>query len=147
MDETITRNWNTTVTQDDEVFILGDFTMKPATAAHSYLSKLNGRKYFIKGNHDRFVKSFASYADDFVWVKDYYQLNVNGQCFVLFHYPILEWANYYRGSIHLYGHIHNSAVSGKLLEGLKGAAFNVGVDINGFKPVSINEITRKANRI
>ena len=148
MDEALIKNWNDAVKLKDEVYILGDFTMRPSAEAHNYLKRLNGRKYFIKGNHDRFLKSrsFEPYMDDFEWVKDYHTLHIDGKCFVLFHYPILEWANYYRGSIHLYGHVHNSQTSAKLLEGLKGPAFNVGVDVNDYRPVSITDIIRKTGQ-
>lgn len=60
--------------------------------------------------------------------------------FVLFHYPILEWENKGKNSIHLYGHIHNNK---KLLEHIKqidGKCMNVGVDVNDYRPVSIERI-------
>jgi calcineurin-like phosphoesterase family protein len=47
---------------------MGDLTMVPAARAHGYLATLNGIKYFIRGNHDRFLKQFEPYAQDFVWV-------------------------------------------------------------------------------
>ena len=86
------------------------------------------------------MKGFEPYESDFEWIKDYHVLRIDGQRLVLFHFPILEWDQYYRGAIHLYGHVHNSEASAKLLEGLKGPAFNVGVDVNGFRPVSIVEV-------
>jgi len=146
MDEALIRNWNATIRPHDEVYILGDLTMRPAAEAHRYLTSLNGRKYFIRGNHDRFLKGkgFEEYASDFEWIKDYHMLNVDGKCFVLFHYPILEWANYYRGAIHCFGHVHNSQTSVKLLDGLRGPAFNVGVDVNEYRPVSIEEMISRA---
>ena len=149
MDESLIQNWNATISQKDEVYILGDFTMRPASEALKYLTRLNGRKYFIKGNHDRFLKGkgINLIEKEFEWIKDYHALNVDGKCFILFHYPILEWANYYRGSIHLYGHVHNSQTSAKRLEGLKGPAFNVGVDVNDYRPVSIKEIITRAESV
>jgi calcineurin-like phosphoesterase family protein len=47
MDEVLIKNWNDTVTPQDEVYILGDFTLRSAEEAHKYLTRLNGRKYFI----------------------------------------------------------------------------------------------------
>ena len=67
MDEALIGNWNSTVKAKDEVYILGDLTMRPAAEAHSYLTRLNGRKYFIRGNHDRFLKGFEPYETDFKW--------------------------------------------------------------------------------
>ena len=42
MDEVLINNWNATVKQKDEVYILGDFTMRPADDAHRYLARLKG---------------------------------------------------------------------------------------------------------
>ena len=131
MDAELIRNWNATVKPKDEIYILGDFTMRPAAEAHRYLAQLNGSKYFIRGNHDKFLKGFETYEHDFKWVKDYHVLKHDGYRLVLFHFPILEWDQYYRGAIHLYGHVHNSSTSARLLASLAGPAFNVGVDVNG----------------
>jgi calcineurin-like phosphoesterase family protein len=142
MDAVLTRNWNATVHSSDEVYILGDFTMRPANIAHEYLIGLNGRKYMIHGNHDKFLYKYAQYEKDFEWIKDYFMLKHNGRKFVLFHYPIAEWAEYYRGAIHLYGHIHNTRVRALPLMNA-GLSYNVGVDCNEFKPVSMDEIILK----
>jgi calcineurin-like phosphoesterase family protein len=147
MDEALIHNWNSAIGLNDEVYILGDFTMRPAVEAHRYLTQLNGRKYFIRGNHDRFLKGFNPYMSDFEWVKDYHVLPVEGRRLVLFHFPILEWDQFYRNAIHLYGHVHNSQTSAKRLAALTGPAFNVGVDMNNFMPVSIYEIFQKASQV
>ena len=86
MNRKIIDNWNNIVKANDEVYILGDVTMKGASNANTVLSQLKGKKYLIKGNHDHFVeeKNFCSYI--FEWVKDYYELEYEGNFFVLFHY-------------------------------------------------------------
>jgi calcineurin-like phosphoesterase family protein len=147
MDAALICNWNSTVKPEDEIYILGDLTMRPAVEAHKFLTGLNGRKYFIRGNHDRFLKGFSPYMGDFEWVKDYHVLHIEGRRLVLFHFPILEWDQFHRRSIHLYGHVHNSQTSAKRLTALTGAAFNVGVDVNQFRPVSISEIFQKASQV
>ena len=38
MDAVLITNWNRMVKPEDDIFILGDFTMKPAAQAHEYLS-------------------------------------------------------------------------------------------------------------
>ena len=146
MDAALIRNWNATVGAKDEVYILGDITMRKAAEAHRYLTQLTGRKYLIRGNHDLFMKAFDPYMSDFEWVKDYHVLHAEGKRLVLFHFPILEWYQIHRGAIHLYGHVHNSKVSKERLAALTGPAFNVGVDVNGFKPVSITEIFQRAEK-
>jgi calcineurin-like phosphoesterase family protein len=147
MDSIITSNWNSVVMPDDEVYILGDFTME-SEMAHRYLSRLVGRKYFIKGNHDKFLKDTSTHKH-FEWVKDYHEFACEGQRFVLSHYPIAEWSGFFRGTIHCYGHVHNSDGSNKRLDRIfKGTrAFNVGTDLCDFKPVSIKEIIRRAEKL
>ena len=142
MDVTLIRNWNNTVTHRDEVYILGDFTMKPAAEAHDYLAALHGRKFFIRGNHDRFLNNFEPYEKDLEWIKDYFVLRYEGKKFVLFHYPIAEWQDYYHGAIHLFGHIHLSPESASRVD-RSGRTLNVGVDCHGFRPVSIRQIIEK----
>ena len=55
MNEKLIKNWNNRIKSEDEVYILGDFTMKGTEYAADILSKLKGKKYLIKGNHDNFV--------------------------------------------------------------------------------------------
>ena len=146
MDKALISNWNETVQPDDEIYILGDFTMRGPGNARGYLSALNGRKYLIVGNHDQFLDQFNETESWFEWVKDYAVVDFDGISFVLFHYPIVEWFRFGKGSIHLYGHLHNSepAVT-KIPPNIR--AFNVGVDVNDFSPVSVDEILKRANKI
>lgn len=142
MNEKIISNWNSVVKPDDEIFVLGDVTMKGPEQAFAVLSQLSGHKYLIRGNHDRFVDNadWQQYAWVFRWVKDYHEMVWNNQKFVLFHYPIAEWADYYKDAIHLHGHQHNaSAYNVRQAEaGLR--RYDVGVDANGFTPVSLESI-------
>jgi calcineurin-like phosphoesterase family protein len=148
MNETIVQNWNSTVTDSDEVYFLGDLMFKGTGAvANEIIRKLNGTKYLIKGNHDNFTEDKDFKKGYFKWIKDYYVLNYEKTKFVLFHFPIFEWDGYFRDSIHLYGHIHNcgnNAEKAQRFEALGKKAINVGVDVNGFRPISILEIMDKA---
>ena len=51
MDNALINNWNSVVTDDDDVYILGDFSYKSEDPI-DYLKKLNGKKHLIVGNHD-----------------------------------------------------------------------------------------------
>jgi calcineurin-like phosphoesterase family protein len=146
MDKTLIGNWNATVQEDDEVYILGDFTMRGPGHAKAYLSALNGRKYMIVGNHDLFLEGFGETEGWFEWVKDYAIVSYDGATFVLFHYPIVEWFRFGKGSIHLHGHLHNSKPAATQIPPTV-RAFNVGVDVCDFKPVGIDEILRRANKV
>ena len=51
MDETMILRWNTAVRPQDKVYHLGDVTMDPARYLR-LISRLNGHKRLILGNHD-----------------------------------------------------------------------------------------------
>ena len=51
MDKAIIDNWNSIVTDNDDVYILGDFSYKSEDKI-VYLKQLKGRKHLIVGNHD-----------------------------------------------------------------------------------------------
>ena len=149
MNKKMIDNWNNLITKNDEVYILGDFSYKGKTQEiNEILSKLKGKKYLIKGNHDKYLDDPLFKINAFEWVKDYYVLKYEGGLkIVLFHYPMLSWDSSYHGSIHLYGHIHNSGIKypdfGEKLKILGYRAINVGVDVNDFYPVSIKQILDK----
>lgn len=136
----IISNWNKKVKEEDEIYILGDFTMKGTEYATAVLKRLNGKKYLIKGNHDKFATQETFDNSLFEWVKDYYELQYKNTTFILFHYPIEEWNHYFRGSIHLHGHQRNSPEYNikNRESGLK--RYDVGVDANKMSPVSVDEI-------
>lgn len=140
MDNVLVRNWNRKVGVYDEIYILGDVSMKGAEYVQEILMKLNGQKYLVRGNHDKFTDQKEFDNDIFVWVKDYYELTYQNERFILFHYPIEEWNQFFRDAIHLHGHQHNHEEYNyqNLGKGLR--RFDVGVDANNMFPVSIEEI-------
>ena len=106
MHQTIIKNWNSVVTPEDDVYILGDFAFKNESGL-KIISQLVGRKYLIKGNHDRLTEELTAY---FVWIKDYAIIQDKAQNtqVVMCHFPIAHWYNQYRHTVHLYGHVHNT---------------------------------------
>ena len=52
MNEYMIKQWNGKVRPQDEVVILGDFSMGKGTETNELLDRLNGIKYLIEGNHD-----------------------------------------------------------------------------------------------
>jgi len=150
MNNEMIHRWNEVVGKKDEIYILGDFMYRgKAKDANEILSRLNGRKYLIRGNHEKYLDEKDFNYEAFEWVKDYYVLNTEGLKIILFHYPIFSWAASHHGSIHLYGHIHNSGIQypdyGEKLKLLGPRAINVGVDVNNFYPVSIKEIKERVH--
>jgi calcineurin-like phosphoesterase family protein len=108
----------------------------------SALKQLNGHKILIKGNHDGFTQQL-NYKEYFDKVCDYLKIRDGDREVVLFHYPIEEWDGFYRGSYHLYGHVHNS--TNNPLKPIKNR-YNVGVDVNNFEPKTLNELISTMNK-
>lgn len=142
MDEALIRNWNGKVGPEDEIYILGDFTMKGPTQANAFLERLQGRKYLIRGNHDGWVDRAAFRREHFVWIKDYYELTCQNRLFVLCHYPLLSWRRMRWGAFHLHGHQHNHPQYNEHNRKMGTARLDMGVDAWGMAPVSMEELLR-----
>lgn len=143
MDEKIIENWNKKVKPEDEIYIIGDFSWYPEGEKNNeILKKLNGKKYLIKGNHDHFLKNKNFNKSNFVWIKEYFVLRYKNEKIILFHYPIEEWDGFYRKSIHIHGHQHNTPDYNLKQKKLNLRRYDAGVDANNFTPVSIEEILK-----
>ena len=108
MNEAMISNWNRVVTDpEDLTWILGDFCRGKAERWVELLSRLNGRKALILGNHDDRLSAEAAraYLEE---IADYRVITVGEEHVVLCHYPILGFRDHYFGWIHLYGHVHTS---------------------------------------
>lgn len=158
MNETIIANHNAVVAPDDKWFHLGDFAMAGSGKASYFLSRLNGIKYMIAGNHDKRVlfkrdADFNIQIKDGVknqvqWVKDYYEMWVDKQFVVLHHYAPRVWNASHKGGFYLYGHSH-----GSLPDDPNALSMDVGIDaiamykaVNGvknpkdYRPISWDEV-------
>lgn len=126
MDEELIRMWNETVSPADTTYILGDVAFCQASKAVQILRRLNGRIVLIKGNHDGKNLKDVMFQRCFDSIHDYLEIDHNGHKLCMFHYPIQEWNRCHRGSIHLYGHLHQND------SGLEQwRARNVGFDYTG----------------
>lgn len=129
MDKALVRNFNAVVQDSDKVFILGDLALIGPSRKHwlgDIIRGLNGTKFLILGNHDTLnVWDYVNMG--FIGVYTDYEL---GQ-YHLVHDPVAG-SREHTGILH--GHVHD-------LWHQRGKYFNVGVDVNGFQPVSINAIT------
>ena len=142
MTEKLIENWNRKIQAKDEVYILGDFTMRGAAYAADILSQLRGRKYLIRGNHDYFVddSKFRDYTWMFEWIKDYHLLKYQNHRIILCHYPFLEWNYCHHASIHLHGHQHNKPEYNLANREAGIFRYDVGVDANNYAPVALDDI-------
>lgn len=140
MDEALIQNWNCKVSPEDDIYILGDFTLKGPQQANALLERLQGRKYLIRGNHDGYVDRTSFCKELFLWVRDYYELPYRRRWFILCHYPLLSWNRMRRGAFQLHGHQHNHPHHNKSNRKMGIAQLDVGVDAQAMAPVSIEEL-------
>ena len=107
--------WNKKVRWNDEVIILGDFSLGKAEETNQVLEQLNGILCLIEGNHDQFGHKKGYNAARFKWIRPYTELNDNKRKVVLCHYPILCYNGQYLRTedgeprtYMLYGHVHDT---------------------------------------
>lgn len=107
--------WNSKVRRGDDVVILGDFSIGKGTETNEILARLNGNKFLIVGNHDRFLDDRKFDTSHFKWIKEYMEVSDNKRKVILSHYPIFCYNGQYRMDAEgnpktymLYGHVHNT---------------------------------------
>lgn len=108
MHEVLIDNWNRVVSNEDWVYILGDFCWGKEPDRKELLKKLSGHKVLIRGNHD--LKEMSSpLRNMFQDVRDYKEIKDNGRRVILCHYPILFYRSAYNPNVyHLCGHVHTT---------------------------------------
>lgn len=137
MNSVIIRNWNQTVTNNDTVYFLGDFSLTSPRETQEILYQLNGEIVLIKGNHEKSALKREYCRNRFKSIHDYLEIEDNNKMVCLFHYPIESWRNKSRGSIHLHGHIHRKDI--EPINNTKNK-FNVNVEFINYRPTTINEL-------
>lgn len=101
--------WNSRVTDRDDVYMLGDVVWTgKVKEAQRMLSRLNGKKHLVAGNHDGVLLDNVGSLPLFE-VENYRELRIGEKLVVLSHYPIPFWKGQFYKSFHFYGHVHNSA--------------------------------------
>lgn len=157
MNASLVKAWNSRVTEQDTVWVLGDVCMGPIAESLNLISLLNGHKILVPGNHDRCWEGHGKRALD--WDVRYraagfdhiYQppvlsdFDVNGSPVLLSHFPYRgdsgdhttdRYADHRPedlGNWLLHGHTH-----GRWRQ--RGRMIDVGVDAWGGRPVSEHAI-------
>ena len=131
-DEAMINFWNERVGPDDTVYHLGDFCYRNKKPLAEYRRALNGTIHLIIGNHDTLSEEDTALFASTSLISE---INVNGRLIILCHYPMREWNRCWRGSWHLFGHVH-----GRLNHAPHGYSHDVGVDANDYRPMSFEDI-------
>lgn len=145
--------WNTVVTNADHVYITGDMLWKNTEEGIDLVRSLNGNKHLIVGNHDSLHN--AKFKKLFEEIVPYKELKdtVDGKTYdlILSHYPIAFWNKMHYGSVHLYGHVHNSREETIYQDFIKKLnneyafnckAYNVGCMHWDYTPVTLEQILK-----
>lgn len=114
-DEWLINLWNETVKRRDNIYILGDLCLGNKERTESILQKLHGKKFLIRGNHDKSCNGLERY---FEWVGDIKEVKFNNNqypfirndetfCLEMCHFPMLSWNRRPHGTCHIHGHCHN----------------------------------------
>lgn len=133
MHEALVKNYNSIVTDKDEVWFLGDLVLRATDEQCKLYGKLKGHKHVVWGNHDK--KQRHQLEQYFESAQDYKELKYNKHRLILMHYPIEEWNGKRKSSWHLHGHSHGNKPFNPELKRL-----DVGVDVHKFYPISFDEI-------
>lgn len=149
MDKALIDNWNAIVPPDGVVFHLGDFGYGKNLL--EIAKALNGAKYIIGGNHDlpgTFGSEEMQQEGQCIPIGREQILYASGRRFLLCHYPYLCYEGEYSGTIQLFGHIHSGneedvGFDYPRLQYLLPYQYDVGVDNNNFRPISLLEILEK----
>lgn len=140
--------WNDVVKDDDTVYHLGDFGFfKTATRAVTVIRGLRGRIRFVPGSHDSRMMLWYNHGDLLAvatkFVAESPLLMIEPQLrsgkkqpIVLCHYAMRHWERSFHLSWQLHGHTH-----GRLQP--IGLQMDVGVDVNGFTPVSLDRVAER----
>ena len=157
MDKALIDKWNSVVPEDGIVICCGDFMLPHETGFKEYwkyMEHLNFKElYLCRGNHDRIdIGEYDEYHPHVsgnmlhekhedckkVIVKDFMKINVEGISIFACHYPMLSYPADYQ----IFGHIHTLSdgtcygIDGDVNAKLRKTQYDVGVDQNGYKPIS-----------
>lgn len=148
-DAALIDNINAAVGAGDELYILGDFTLRlDDDGIRPWLDSIKcENRWLVLGNHDR--AAILKAPSSFRRAADYMEVTVGERLCCLSHYPMLDW-NRMAGrhgipqdatSIMLHGHVHSQG-RGYNGDNARGGVwrYDVGVDANGYRPVSLGEI-------
>lgn len=144
MDAVLIENWNRKVKKNDTVYILGDVVWDKRMVSH-YMEMLRGKKILITGNHDTTWSRREECIKYFDTVTPYLEINLNCHPITMCHYPMVEWKSSREQlrrklGFHIHGHIHNRIADEYRMLFLSFNALNAGVDVNGFAPVTFDEL-------
>lgn len=147
MDATLINNINERMTRADRLYVAGDLFVSAREDPEEYLSKIKPKIILILGNHDNdWLRRFDEDKLRRCRLEVYPELSLkrNKKEMHVSHFPHLAWnkSHFFAESLMVCGHIHRKrteSVAAELFPRLL-CQFNAGVDVNGYRPVSLLEM-------
>jgi calcineurin-like phosphoesterase family protein len=137
MNKALIDRFNSTVGEDDHLFILGDVAFGNRDNIAEFLSALRCKNlYLVYGNHDERIRHNKNNEKSyFKFCAERAEVTVDDQHIVLDHYAGRVWNHSHRGAWQLYGHSH-----GSLSDDLTLLSMDIGVDTNDLYPYSLDQL-------
>ena len=138
MNKKIIDNWNQVVQKEDIVYHLGDFFLGSKKDLADIVSKLNGKIYLIRGNHDRLT--IKAYEECGIKVLKNAPIILEDYKVLLSHRPLPD--SVLKNYLNIHGHIHERKIEDIYDNSLydKNKHINVSCDVLNFKPILINKL-------
>ncbi|RJE85041.1 metallophosphoesterase [Paracoccus onubensis] len=141
MDSALIENMWKVVKPEDTLWIVGDFAFGPAAKDMNWLEMIFGQlpgaeKHLVVGNHDGELSQLLPWDS----VSQLTEVEDNGKCNVLCHYPMITWSGARKGALQIFGHVHNNWFGSR-------NAVNAGVDVWDYMPVTLADIERRARKL
>lgn len=144
MNNTLIKNWNKRVKGNDTVFILGDMFFRYKNP-EEVLKQLKGKKHLIIGNHDDSWMNKVNLNKYFQSIDNFAEITDGKRAITLCHYPMVTWKHSMR-SYMIHGHIHNNTDADFFpLLASRENILNAGVEVNGYVPVTFDELLKNNN--
>ncbi|MDR5587451.1 MULTISPECIES: metallophosphoesterase [Clostridium] len=136
MDIELINRWNSVVTDDDTVFMIGDFSLYPKEKTTEICNKLKGQKILIVGNHD---SNSEEYYYECGFKKVYQYPIILDEFWMISHKPL--YLNKNMPYANIYGHVHGN----EMYVDYSKQSFCACVERINYTPISWEQIKEKMN--
>ena len=132
MNESMVKNWNSVVGENDYVYHLGDVTFRYDGAFNNLMSRLKGKKRLIIGNHDKVWNPALSKHFEKADIWKGFSDKEAGIAFTASHFPLPQYG-LRNGKHNAHGHIHQN-------KSREPHQYNLSVEAIDFTPVHVDQV-------
>ena len=141
MNKKIIENYNSLVSPDDDVYVLGDLMLGPAAAGIDCIKQLKGKLHIALGNHDTETRKNLYYElPNIIEIGYALYLKYRKHHFLLTHYPCytgnIEKEALTQMTLNLYGHTHQKTN----FFNNNFFMYHCGIDSHNCYPINIDNI-------